>query len=364
MGTKSIIAISLITVLLIGAVSFDDAFAKDKKEKLTKLQKECAKEPKKENKIKANCELLELIIDVDVDPSGDSFFDVFFDVELYSVDSFFDIFTELQTAFADTSSDIQQVLGLLNNPIFGLEEIKDEVRIIETEVQDPNTGLAAIKTAVDNIDTSGSGGIPARTQTQINNIETETNKIQMIKDDLNSVENLVSALGNSYVPFTKTLVGSPTPGTSAFAQCTLNNLNNGGTDTDYIVIDSSGSTGTILVERIMLKISIAAADDIAKITEIKVDGIRSSPLGQDFPDITGSRTLSSSFELLGGDRSDDSPTKLPSQLTAENNGPNDIVVEFRCESTTRASMPVSILTVSGWKLAGETVDVSWNEERP
>ena len=64
MGTKSILAISLITVLLIGAVSFDDAFAKEdkpKKDKLTKLQKECAKEPKKENKIKAHCELLELI---------------------------------------------------------------------------------------------------------------------------------------------------------------------------------------------------------------------------------------------------------------------------------------------------------------
>jgi len=42
MGAKSILAISLIAVLLIGVVSFDDAFAKeDKKEKLTKLQKEC-----------------------------------------------------------------------------------------------------------------------------------------------------------------------------------------------------------------------------------------------------------------------------------------------------------------------------------
>ncbi len=106
MGTKSIIAISLIAVLLIGAVSFDDAFAKDKKEKLTKLQKECAKEPKKENKIKANCELLEIINDVDVDPSGDSFFDVFFDVELYTVDSFFDVFTDLQTDVVQLFEDL------------------------------------------------------------------------------------------------------------------------------------------------------------------------------------------------------------------------------------------------------------------
>ncbi len=107
MEKKSFLAISLIAVLVIGAVSFDDAFAaKGDKEKLTKLQKECAKEPKKENKIKANCELLEIINDVDVDPSGDSFFDVFFDVELYTVDSFFDVFTDLQTDVVQLFEDL------------------------------------------------------------------------------------------------------------------------------------------------------------------------------------------------------------------------------------------------------------------
>ena len=63
-GGKIILSISLIAVLLIGVISFDDAFAKDdkpKKEKLTKLQKECAKDPKSDDKIKAHCELLGLI---------------------------------------------------------------------------------------------------------------------------------------------------------------------------------------------------------------------------------------------------------------------------------------------------------------
>ncbi len=71
MGTKSILAISLITVLLIGVIPFDDAFAKDHKEpKPTKLQKECAKEPKKDNKIKANCELLNIINALQEDQAG------------------------------------------------------------------------------------------------------------------------------------------------------------------------------------------------------------------------------------------------------------------------------------------------------
>ncbi len=149
---KSILAISLIAVLLFGVVSFDDAFAKEHKEpKPTKLQKECAKEPKKDNKIKPECELLELINDVDVDPrasgffdsffdifasvdsffdiftelqtsttTSDSFFDVFFDVELYSVDSFFDIFTELQTKTTDN--------------MMGISDNTDDIGTIQTEI--------------------------------------------------------------------------------------------------------------------------------------------------------------------------------------------------------------------------------------
>jgi len=69
---------------------------------------------------------------------------------------------------------INQIITLLLNPNFGLEEIKTEVAIIETEVLDTDHGLVAIKTAVDNI-------------------ETETDKIQMLKDD---VEMLKSQLTN------------------------------------------------------------------------------------------------------------------------------------------------------------------------
>lgn len=49
-------------------------------------------------------------IDGTSNPRADSFFDVFFDVELYTVDSFFDIFTNLQNqidSFFDITTDLQ-----------------------------------------------------------------------------------------------------------------------------------------------------------------------------------------------------------------------------------------------------------------
>ena len=51
-------------------------------------------------------------------------------------------------------SNTQQVMDLLTDPNFGLEEIKNEVRTIESEVQDPNHGIRVIK----NYTASSTGG--------------------------------------------------------------------------------------------------------------------------------------------------------------------------------------------------------------
>ena len=109
---KLFLFLTVVALFTSGAVATNPVFAddddkkdkNDKKEKLTKLQKECAKEPKKPHKIKPECELLNLINDSAPDPRADSFFDVFFDIELYNVDSFFDIFTELQNSSAQSDS--------------------------------------------------------------------------------------------------------------------------------------------------------------------------------------------------------------------------------------------------------------------
>ena len=122
---KLFLFLAVISLFSSGIVSTAPAFAdddddekkKDKnKDKITKLQKECAKEPKKPYKIKPECELLNLINDSAPDPRADSFFDVFFDVESYSVDSFFDIFTELQTSSSANAGAVETI-PLENNEI-------------------------------------------------------------------------------------------------------------------------------------------------------------------------------------------------------------------------------------------------------
>lgn len=90
---NSILTISLITVLLIGVISFDDSFA--------------AKEPNGQPFQALQTQIDDLsqrIDDAEPDPRVDSFFDVFFDA--FTIDSFFDIFTELQADVDQIQTEI------------------------------------------------------------------------------------------------------------------------------------------------------------------------------------------------------------------------------------------------------------------
>jgi len=82
---------------------------------------------------------------------------------------------------------INQVITLLLNPNFGLEEIKTEVEIIETEVLDPDHGLLAIKDAVDGIDTD-SGSTTERVSVTINldDIKLKTGELMVLLDTTGS----------------------------------------------------------------------------------------------------------------------------------------------------------------------------------
>ena len=65
MRGKTILVLAIAAAFVLGTMvaGAEDIFAK---EKLTKLQKECKKEPKKENKIKPHCELLNLLEELDL----------------------------------------------------------------------------------------------------------------------------------------------------------------------------------------------------------------------------------------------------------------------------------------------------------
>lgn len=130
-----------------GVISFDDAYAKpdkdDKKEKQTKLQKECAKDPKADDKIKAHCELLGLIDDSGSDTRVDSFFDVFFDV--FTVDSFFDVIvqlqnniTELQTQSHDKYTD-QEAIDAVGPHTGDTSALESRIAFLESRINTPPT---------------------------------------------------------------------------------------------------------------------------------------------------------------------------------------------------------------------------------
>ncbi len=62
---KTVLVIAIAAAFVIGTMvaGAEDVFAK---EKLTKLQKECKKEPKKETKIKPHCEILNILEELDL----------------------------------------------------------------------------------------------------------------------------------------------------------------------------------------------------------------------------------------------------------------------------------------------------------
>ncbi len=65
MRSKTVLVLAIAAAFVIGTMvaGAEDVFAK---EKITKLQKECKKEPKKDNKIKPHCELLNLLEELDL----------------------------------------------------------------------------------------------------------------------------------------------------------------------------------------------------------------------------------------------------------------------------------------------------------
>jgi hypothetical protein len=128
MGTKLILSLSLIAVLLIGAVSFDDAYAakgdpkepKDKKPNVKAIfgdpdfaifgdpdVAEIFGDPDFDALFGDPDFMIQSLQDADDDLQSqiDSFFDVFFGTESHTGDSFFDIFTNVEPGGTTTTPD-------------------------------------------------------------------------------------------------------------------------------------------------------------------------------------------------------------------------------------------------------------------
>lgn len=151
MSTKSILSISLITVLLMGVISFDDSFA---------AKGEPNGQPFQELQTQID-DLNQRVDDAEPDPRVDSFFDVFFDV--FTVDSFFDIFTELQTTNDLQQSQIDSFFDVFTEIDAKMEHFDTEILSMDLRgkscnVGDVVTGINADGNLVCATDQTGSGG--------------------------------------------------------------------------------------------------------------------------------------------------------------------------------------------------------------
>ncbi len=253
----------------------------------------------------------------------------------------------LQLAFGDIGTNIQQVIDLLTNPNFGLQEIKNEVSIIEQEVLDPQHGLASLRTSIDDIGSSG-GGIPQSTQTQIDILEirtglikTETSEIQSIKNDIESLKN------SQYVPFKTTLE----PSFPGFVCASA-----GDDDGDFFVIDNAATSGTFVVNSIIFEpLGINNAADAIRVDGVFIDGVGYTlPI----PALTGTASRLA-FEILGANQF--LPTHFPMQITAESDGPEDIKLNISCSPGISGDITFFRIQVSGWKLSNDIVELHYLE---
>ena len=195
---------------------------------------------------------------------------------------------------------------------------------------------AATKSYVDS-----NSGIDPATQAQINNIETETNKIQILKNDV-------------VKPFIKKVTGLP-------AVCAPKSS----TDKDTIRI-KSGLDREFIVIGVFVKVQANAAGHDVRVTGIKVDGTLMNLVSEDLTGSDQPFSTKTAFEILGAKTVADSNLSsergsfIPFQLAAT----DDIRIEIKCVAP-GGEFPTDLLIeeiiVSGWQRDQDIMIVSYGE---
>ena len=249
------------------------------------------------------------------------------------------------------------ILQKLDVIIATLTGTDTEVTNIQEKLDDPNTGLAAIKTAVDGIST---GGIPASTQTQIDNIESDVGMIKTTVGDIDAevtniegkldgnVQSFVSDIktetdkiqmvkDNQYVPFTKT----QTPlGTCASAGAS--NV------VETFRIAKTGESGDFIITGIIMK--VGGVNPGAKLSSIQfVFGGIGYPFST--VDLISGFSGNPAVELLGAPTNPGRTT--PYQIALD----SSITIHLLCTATASADLDLTHVVVSGWKKPGHTISI-------
>jgi len=249
-----------------------------------------------------------------------------------------------------------------------IQMIKDDVGDIKTEtnkIQMVKDDIAAL-----NI------GVSATTEAQIDNIETETNKIQMVKDDVGMIKTTVGGIDTETdkIQMIKDDVGTiknnlyiPFELTILpSAEGKICDVAGGSFDNDRLKIQNSIFTNNFVVESIFLEpIGIDQDTDLLRIISLFYNSNVWPIQSKNLVDTTGLAITNLSFEILGLDTSDgnDFPNngRFPHQLGAKGTSTPDIQITIRCDAGTTSDISFEAITISGWKKVGDTISASYEE---
>jgi len=219
-------------------------------------------------------------------------------------------------------NQIDIIIGLRTEPIFGLEEIKSEVQTGLTDVR-------LIKTETDKIQ---------MVKNDVGTIKTETNKIQMVKD-------------NQYEPFTAL--------TTTTATC---DIVDGGSSILQIRIGSPATTGNFIITGVFMSptgLNGLADTDSIKIRDLNVDGVTNGFTVSN--SLVANTNGNTSFDIMGQPLRDGGT--FPHQITVINTGQSsqDVLIDITCDAGTTGqaiTFSANAIKVSGWKLASDTISVT------
>lgn len=217
----------------------------------------------------------------------------------------------------------QQVINMLDDPKYGLEEIKREIRSIETAIYSPDYGLGEIK------------------------------------NEINDIKNALDSAGqNNLAPFK--VVDS----TGGICNAAATNSAN-----PQILVESDGTEGNFVVTSILLKTAgtgVPTSGFFAlSINSVTINGMKFDTRTGNLVGATDGSGVLESADLMGTpvrrshmSGSQEPGGNFPHQIVANSYGLNDIMVRLFCRSDIE-DLNISAVAVSGWKQAGENISVTY-----
>jgi len=276
----------------------------------------------------------------------------------------------------EIKDEVRDILGNVTSPLFGLEEIKNEVEAIEEKLDSETTGLGAIKGVIDTIDTEvgaietkldGETSGLAAIKGAIDTVDTEVDAIEAKLDNsdfgLEEIDNEVEAIeakldsgttglaaikASQYVPFKVR--------TTADKTCDVADA--GSTPSlMFITINSAATSGDFMVTGVKVNVDgLDAASDSIKTRSALQDSQGGSSVSDD---LTGSHSTNGfTFDVMGTTLT--SGAKFPTQLAAQSIGDSDISIVLTCNAGTTSDITFGAqsIIVSGWKQVDDTITVT------